>query len=64
MANLQEFDEHAEMSRVHLGDTLITVLPSDDDSKARTTQEAMGEELRVRKALEGGQRLLGEKRRT
>ncbi|KAF6233318.1 hypothetical protein HO173_008442 [Letharia columbiana] len=61
MANLQEFDEPTELSRVHLGDNFITVLPPDYDPKVKTTQEAVGEEMRVRKALEEkGQKLLGE----
>ena len=61
MANLQQIDEPAELSRVCLGDTFIAVLPPDHDPKARTTQEAVGEEKRVREALEKeGQQLLGE----
>ena len=62
MTNLQEFDEPEELSRVRLGDKFVTVLPLDHDHKAKTTQEAVEEERRVRESLEEeGKELLDKK---
>ncbi len=59
---MHQFDDPG-VNRVCLGEDFITVLPADFDINAKTTQDALDEEIRIREQLEKeGQRLLEEEK--
>ncbi len=57
MKNLHEFSD-ADFAKVRLGDNFITVLPPDHNPQAKSLQEAVKQEVQIRKvkkALQKGE---------